>query len=137
MQAVAVVRKLMKNDKVLVNMEYGNLRDSGSEKYTQFIGMLLEESDVIFNANGVSNKIDERRDEGIVSYLDVDVNVGNGMTATGNFTAPISGIYYFHFQAVSECKEEVRHEVEMYLNEKLVTKSYNKHVRNALFKELR
>lgn len=98
MQAVAVVRKVYKGDQVLVSLEYGNLRDSSSELYTQFIGMLLEDSEVIFNVNRQTSF----KGSGIVTYSGIGVNLGNGMSASdGIFTAPVSGTYYFHFQGVA------------------------------------
>ena len=98
MQPLAVVLQLNKGDKVLVYNEHGNLRDSSSELFTQFIGMLLDNSGVIFNAHRES----DFTGKGTIPYSSVDVNIGEGMTVAGTFTAPVSGIYYFHYQAVSQ-----------------------------------
>ena len=98
MQPLAIVRKLNKGDKVLVYNEHGNLRDSSSELFTQFIGMLLDNTEVVFNANRET----DFTGKDTIPYSSVDVNLGNGMTAAGTFTAPVSGIYYFHYQAVSQ-----------------------------------
>ena len=99
MQAVAVVRKLNKGDQVLVSNEYGNLRDSSSEMFTQFNGILLEDSEIIFNAERDTNVNTART----ITYSSCDVNHGNGMSASGGiFTAPVTGTYFFHVQGVSD-----------------------------------
>ena len=117
MQAVAVVRKLNTGDKVLVDNEYGNLRDSGSELLTQFIGILLEDPEVIFNVHRETNFTGK----GIITYSGIDVNLGNGMSASdGIFTAPISGTYYFHFQGVSDHNSYVN----IYHNGGLIASSF-------------
>ena len=98
MQSVSVVQKLSKGDEVLVYNEHGNLRDSSSELFTQFIGILLEDPDIIFHARNERNI----RAHTVITYSDVDINRGNGMTrSTGTFTAPASGTYYFQFQGVN------------------------------------
>ena len=98
MEPLAVVRQLNKGDTVLVYNEYGNLRDSNSELFTQFIGMLLDPSEVIFNAHRET----DFTGKGTIPYSTVDINLGYGMTVAGTFTAPVAGIYYFHYQAVSQ-----------------------------------
>ena len=86
MQAIAVVRKLNTGDKVLVDNEYGNFRDSGSELFTQFIGMRLDDTGVIFNANLNAYFTGKAT----VTYSSSDVNLGNGMKdSEGIFTAPV------------------------------------------------
>lgn len=96
MQAISVLRKLNKDDQVLVSIEYGNLRDSHSELYTQFIGMLLGSTEVVFSANRAS----DFSEKGPIPYSEIDINQGNGLTTSGTFTAPVSGVYFFHFQGV-------------------------------------
>ena len=51
MQPLSIIRQLNNGDEVLVYNEHGNLRDSSSDLFTQFIGMLLDNTEVIFNAN--------------------------------------------------------------------------------------
>lgn len=98
MQAVAVVLQLNVGDEVLVKIRQGNLKDSSSELYTQFVGMLLH-SKIIFNASRRRFDQNKKGVGGILDYSDIDVNVGNGMDASsGNFTAPVSGKYFFYFQ---------------------------------------
>ena len=98
MQSVAVVRQLNKGDEVLVHNENGKLRDSSSELFTQFIGMLLDNTEVIFNANLETDFTDGGR----IPYPKVNINVLNGISTRGTFTAPVSGTYYLHYQAVSQ-----------------------------------
>ena len=98
MQSVAVVRQLNKGDEVLVYNENGKLRDSSSELYTQFIGIRLDNPEVVFNANRETNFTGK----GTIPFSSIEVNVGNGMAVGGTFTAPVSGIYYFHYQGVSQ-----------------------------------
>ena len=126
MQAIAVVRKLNTGDKVLVDNEYGNLRDGGSELFTQFIGMLLDDTGVIFNANLNASFTQT----GTVTYSASDVNHGNGMKASeGIFNVPVSGIYYFHFQAVSDHKLRTSFFADIRVNGKLISCAYKHTVR--------
>ena len=125
MQAVAVVRKLKKGDQILVSNEYGNLRDSSSEMFTQFIGILLDSSDVIFNAERTTNV----NTIGTITYSSVDVNHGNGMSASeGIFTAPVTGTYYFHFQGVSDHNSRKDLYLNFYHDGTLVSSSYKRFV---------
>ena len=129
MQAVAVVRKLNTGDKVLVDNEYGNLRDSSSELFTQFIGMLLDDTGVIFNANRDANFTGK----GTVTYSGSEVNLGNGMKASeGIFNVPVTGVYYFHFQAVSDHKRTNGVFTNIHLNGKRISSSYKYAVRYFL-----
>ena len=130
MQPLAIVRKLTKGDKVLVYNEHGNLRDSSSELFTQFIGMLLDNTEVIFNANRET----DFTDRGAVPYSNVDVNLGNGMTVVGTFTAPVSGIYYFHYQAVSQNHRSVYAYASLKHNGKTISSCYSSSRRVRLLK---
>ena len=98
MQSLAIVRQLNKDDEVLVYNENGKLRDSSSDLFTHFIGIRLDNPEVVFNAHRET----DFTGKGAIPYSNVDVNLGNGMTAVGTFTAPVSGIYYFHYQGVSQ-----------------------------------
>ena len=123
MQAVAVVRKLNTGDKVLVDNEYGNFRDSGSELFTQFIGMRLDDTGVIFNANLNAYFTGKAT----VTYSSSDVNLGNGMKAKeGIFTAPVAGTYYFHFQTVSFHKHDIHSFINIRINEKTVSSTFKR-----------
>ena len=128
MQAVAIVRKLNKGDQVLVSNKYGNLRDSSSEKFTQFIGMLLDDSEVIFNAERDTNV----HTVGTITYSSCDVNHGNGMSASGGiFTAPVTGTYYFHFQGVSDHNSKSSLYLNLYHGNTFFASSYTRFVSNA------
>ena len=98
MQPLSIIRQLNKGDEVLVYNESGKLRDSSSDLFTQFIGMLLDNTEVIFNAHSET----DFTGKGTIPFSNVDVNLGNGMTVAGTFTAPVSGTYYFHYQGVSQ-----------------------------------
>ena len=126
MQAIAVVRKLNTGDKVLVDNEYGNFRDSSSELFTQFIGMLIDNSGPIFNAYRETNFAGA----GNITYSGSHANVGNGMTEKdGLFIAPVSGTYYLHFQGVSDHKSSRSIFTNIKLNGKTISSAYKHAVR--------
>ena len=57
------------------------------------------EGEVIFNAYRHNNM----SSPGTITYSGTNVNLGNGLnSATGIFTAPRSGFYFFQFQALSD-----------------------------------
>ena len=126
MQPLSIIRQLNKGDEVLVYNEHGNLRDSSSDLFTQFIGMLLDNTEVIFNANRDTDFTGKRT----IPFSNVDVNLGNGMTVAGTFTAPVSGTYYFHYQAISQNNGDDDAFANIY-NGKRVSSCYSVTVRNS------
>ena len=77
MQSVALVLKLSTGDQVNVLNEYGSIRGD-----IQFIGMLLDDNKVIFNADRET----AFKNKGNITYSNVDVNIGSGMNTNGIFT---------------------------------------------------
>ena len=115
MQSVSVVLKLSTGDQVTVFNEYGSL-----QKDFQFIGMLLDDNKVIFNADRETSL----KNKGTITYSSVDVNVGSGMNTNGIFTAPVSGIYYFHFHGVSQGTQN--NYINLYHDGEIVSSSYKR-----------
>ena len=106
MQAISVIQKMSKGDKIHVSNAYSSsvLRNNNSEKNTQFMGWLLKtpEPGIIFDGflSGY------QRIKGVVTYTNTYANMGNGLKiADGSFTAPVSGIYYLHFQGLTDTSE--------------------------------
>ena len=122
MQSVALVLKLSTGDQVNVYNEYGSIRGD-----IQFIGMLLDDNKVIFNADRET----AFKNKGNITYSNVDVNIGSGMNTNGIFTAPVSGINYFHFHGASQGTQT--NYINLYHNEEIVSSSY-KRVREHRFK---
>ncbi len=58
----------------------------------------LAQHPVIFDA--VRRSKDLLTDESVVPYDFLAINLGNGMTAAGTFTAPLGGAYFFAFYYV-------------------------------------
>ena len=99
------------------------------EKLKQFIGMILNDSGIIFNANLDANFTGK----GTVTYSGSDVNLGNSMKANeGIFNAPVTGIYYFHFQAVSDHKDRNALFANILLNGNIIASSMENTVRYFL-----
>ena len=115
MQSVAVVLELSTGDQVTVYNEYNSLRSD-----FQFIDMLLNDNKVIFNADRETSF----KDKGTITYSSVDVNVGSGMNTNGIFTAPVSGIYYFHFHGVSQGTQN--NYINLYHDGEIVSSSYKR-----------
>ena len=103
MQTISVVHHLKKGDKVSVFNHYPNsiLKNTNSEMNTQFMGWLLKPSEPRMIFDGMSDRA--FNDAGSISYTGTYENIGNGLNITeGSFTAPVSGIYYFHFQGLTD-----------------------------------
>ena len=103
MQTISVVHHLKKGDKVSVFNDYDNtvLKNEKSEMNTQFMGWLLKPSEAGIIFNGMSDK--SLSTGNIIGYTKTYENIGNGLNAAdGAFTAPVSGIYYFHFQGLTD-----------------------------------
>ena len=115
MQDLAVILKLYTGDQVKVGTDYGTIRSD-----IQFNGMLLDDNEVIFNANRET----EFSKKGTITYSNVDVNVGSAMNTSGIFTAPVSGIYFFHFQSVSQGQSN--NYINLYHDGKIVSSSYKR-----------
>ena len=102
MQTISVVQNLNKGDTIYVSkFESGSLlKNSHSKKNTQFMGWLLNtpEPSVIFDGFSIRSQ-----STGTITYSGTYANFGNGLsTSSGFFVAPVSGIYYFHFQGLTD-----------------------------------
>ena len=109
MQAISVVLSLYQNDVVKVINADGNLRDDSTNSYTHFTGYLLQQN-VAFGAFRNSNWVTSST---TMNYDGTYVNLGNGLDiSTGIFSAPIAGMYVFHFNALCDdtvCYLYLRH----------------------------
>ena len=111
MQAISVVLSLYQNDVVKVINADGNLRDDSTNSYTHFTGYLLQQN-VAFGAFRNSNWVTSST---TMKYDGTYVNLGNGLDiSTGIFSAPIAGMYVFHFNALCDhsqgtCYLNLRH----------------------------
>ena len=94
-----------KGDKVRVhNYFHSVLRNNKSEKNIQFMGWLLKTPEPNEVFDGTLSGY--HKTQGIVTYTDAYANLGNGLKIDdGSFTAPVSGIYYFHFQGLTDTSE--------------------------------
>ena len=106
MQTVSVIRQMKEGEKVRVHNAYSSsvLRNNKSEKNIQFMGWLLKtpEPNVIFDGSLVG----KQRTNGPITYTDAYANLGNGLKIDdGSFIAPVSGIYYLHFQGLTDTSE--------------------------------
>ena len=96
---MSFVHQLKQGDKVHVYNHYGILKNTNSERNTQFMGWLLKPSEQRIIFDGV---IDSYPKTGIIKYSDALTNIGNGLKIdNGSFNVPVSGIYYFHFQGLA------------------------------------
>ena len=99
MQNLSIVRLVTKGDEILIYKKQSGsvLRDRNLEKNTQFMGWLLKTSGprIVFDSLCSSPYFEKTNRTLTYSY-----SYGTGLNRTdGSFTAPIGGIYYFHFQA--------------------------------------
>ena len=102
MQAISVVLNLYQNDVVKVINAAGKLRDDSTNSYTHFTGYLLQQN-VAFGAFRNSNWATTST---AMTYDGTYVNLGNGLDiTTGIFSAPIAGMYVFHFNALCDHSE--------------------------------
>ena len=103
MQTISVVHHLSKGDKVSVFNDFEStvLKNTKSEMNTQFMGWLLKPSEPRMIFNAMSDRY--LYAVGSIPYTKTYENIGNGLNiADGSFTAPVSGIYYFHFQGLTD-----------------------------------
>ena len=99
MQQLSVALDLNQNDNIDVYISSGKLQDDTQNHYTHFSGYLLK-GEVVFGAYSDTNKGASTLP---LHYSGTTVNVENGFdSSTGIFTAQISGIYAFHFTALSD-----------------------------------
>ena len=99
MQQLSVALDLNQNDNIYVYNHYGKLQDDTQNHFTHFSGYLLK-GKVVF---GAYSDTDADASTLPLYYYGTTVNVENGMdSSTGIFTAPINGIYAFHFTALSD-----------------------------------
>ena len=97
---MSVIRQMNKGDNVYVHQDHGTI-GYYSNLYTQFMGFLLTASEprIIFDAYH-QGYVETHKN---VTYTKAYENLGNGLNiADGQFTAPVSGIYYFHFQGLTD-----------------------------------
>ena len=133
MQTVSVVLQLSKGD--TVNVYRPNpvrLMDYYDDKKTQFIGWLLKSSEPGIIFDGVSNH--NYKTSGTITYSSAYENVGNGLNvANGVFTAPTSGIYYFHFEGLPDFGDA--NLINLKLNGEIIASSF-RHVQQAFINHI-
>ena len=96
------------------------MKNSNSKKNTQFMGWLLNtpEPKIIFDAFSQSSQ-----KTGKITYHGAYTNLGNGLnTSGGSFVAPVSGIYYFHFQGLTDTGDA--NLINIKLNGKIVASTF-------------
>ena len=102
MQTISVVQNLNKGDTIFVNKYKSGslLKNSHSKKSNQFMGWLIKTPQPSMIFDGFS---DRSQSTGTITYSGTNANFGNGLnTSGGSFVAPVSGIYYFHFQGLTD-----------------------------------
>ena len=135
MQTLSVLYRLNKGDKVSVDKyKYGSLlKNSKSKKNTQFMGWLLNSShsSVVFDAS----QGQDHTTTGPITYRGgFNSQLRKGMNRFGGtFAAPVSGIYYLHFQGLTDTGDS--NLINMKLNGKIVASTFrSKQMVNPLWK---
>lgn len=121
MQTISTVYQLKKGEKVQVLSDRNLLANTNPERNTQFMGWLLKTSELGIVFGGDFNK--NHHTTGTVTYSNTYQNLGNGLNiADGSFTAPVSGIYYFHFQGLTDTEDS--NLISIKLNGKTVASTF-------------